>query len=411
MNYPGLSTARTVRSLGVCALAVLALALAFLFVSPAPEAHAVTKPAKAKITSIYSKSMSGMTVTWNEVANADGYQVRYSKKKSMSGAKKKTFSGTTGPITKLTSGKKYYVQVRAYTKSNGKKVYGSWSKKKSCSVTKISGSYLSYPSTLPLGSAFDFRAKITSNYAIKKVTGRILDANGKVVQTVTVEPNAKTYKVYNGAIDNGLSCAKLSAGTYKYQLIAYVHETHKYVVNKSFTVKAAGSPMKAGSTTTSAAITNTTVAKQIYNYCIKKGLTPAAAAAVCGNAQQESDFNSKLGSKTKGYGLFQMTDERYDNLVAYAKSVKKDKSDVTVQLDFLFMEPSGYTLNGTKYSSEWFGSYYKINGSKTTYAYWKTWKNVDMATEAFCECFERAGTPLMSNRIAYARAAYKAFAK
>ena len=101
-----------------------------------------------------------------------------------------------------------------------------------------------------------------------------------------------------------------------------------------------------------------------------------------------------------------MTETRYDALEAYAKSKGKPMSNIYVQLDFLFMEFSGYTLNGTKHYSEWFGSNYKINGSKTSVDYWKTWKNIDMATEAFCECYERAGKPLMNKRKAYARQAY-----
>ena len=46
-------------------------------------------------------------------------------------AKKSTTSKT---ISKLKSKKKYYVRIRAYKKSAGKKIYGAWSKTKTVKV-------------------------------------------------------------------------------------------------------------------------------------------------------------------------------------------------------------------------------------------------------------------------------------
>ncbi len=85
------------------------------------------KKASLKKLTVGKKSLK---VTFNKVSGAAGYQIRYSTKSDMSGAKTVTVSGTSKTIKKLTKKKQYYVQVRAYKKdSAGKKVYGKWSTK------------------------------------------------------------------------------------------------------------------------------------------------------------------------------------------------------------------------------------------------------------------------------------------
>ncbi|MEY8460037.1 BspA family leucine-rich repeat surface protein [Eggerthellaceae bacterium 24-137] len=84
----------------------------------------------------------GFTATWKKpsktaLKQTTGYQVRYSLKKSMKGAKSKTVKATstagkkcTLKVTKLKGGKKYYVQVRTYKKVGAKTYYSNWSKAK-----------------------------------------------------------------------------------------------------------------------------------------------------------------------------------------------------------------------------------------------------------------------------------------
>ena len=98
-----------------------------------PKATSVKKLKAAK---------RGFTVIWKKPSKAalkqtTGYQVRWSLKKSMKGAKTKTVKATTVAgkkctlkISKLKGGKKYYVQVRTYKKASGKTYYSSWSKAK-----------------------------------------------------------------------------------------------------------------------------------------------------------------------------------------------------------------------------------------------------------------------------------------
>lgn len=65
-----------------------------------------------------------------KVTGATGYQIKYSTNKKLKKAKTANLSASKKSLTikKLKSGKKYYFRVRAYTKVNGKKVYGKWSK-------------------------------------------------------------------------------------------------------------------------------------------------------------------------------------------------------------------------------------------------------------------------------------------
>ncbi len=68
-----------------------------------------------------------------------GYQVRYSLKKSMKGAKKLTVKGAkkaSAKVSKLKGNKKYYVQVRTYKKVGKKTYYSPWSKAKTVKTKK-----------------------------------------------------------------------------------------------------------------------------------------------------------------------------------------------------------------------------------------------------------------------------------
>lgn len=97
-----------------------------------PEAPTVEK---TKITSLKAGKKQ-LTVKWKKIKGT-GYQIQYSTKKNFS--KKsvitiKKASAVKRKITKLKSGKKYYVRVRAYKTVKGKEYYGEWSTVKSKKV-------------------------------------------------------------------------------------------------------------------------------------------------------------------------------------------------------------------------------------------------------------------------------------
>ena len=91
-------------------------------------------PAKPAVSSVISGKRS-LTVSFKKTTGASGYQIAYSTSQSSgykySDLNSKTFRKT---IIGLSSGKKYYVRVRAYKTINGKKYYGNYSAVKSVKV-------------------------------------------------------------------------------------------------------------------------------------------------------------------------------------------------------------------------------------------------------------------------------------
>ena len=87
-----------------------------------------SKPAIVKIKK-WSVKKNKLTVYFGKVKNASGYQFRYSTDaKFKRNLKHKDISAKTTK-TKFTlkkSSKKHYIQIRAYTKKNGQRIYGQW---------------------------------------------------------------------------------------------------------------------------------------------------------------------------------------------------------------------------------------------------------------------------------------------
>lgn len=83
---------------------------------------------RASKPSLSNKSGKAMTVKLAKVSKAEGYQIQYSVKSNMNGAKSVTTSSRSYIAKGLKLKKSYYVRARAYRKdSAGKKVYGDWS--------------------------------------------------------------------------------------------------------------------------------------------------------------------------------------------------------------------------------------------------------------------------------------------
>lgn len=73
---------------------------------------------------------------WKKVAGAKGYQLQYATSKKFKAKKTKSTTKTKYTVKKLKKKKTYYMRVRAYTISNGKKVYGKWSSVKKVKIKK-----------------------------------------------------------------------------------------------------------------------------------------------------------------------------------------------------------------------------------------------------------------------------------
>lgn len=149
-------------------------------------------------------------------------------------------------------------------------------------------------------------------------------------------------------------------------------------------------------------------------YALKSaGFSDIATAAVMGNIQVESGFDSAIiehGSGA-GFGLCQWTGGRRTALENYASSIGVEPSNLKVQLDFLLAEltPGGgangyasYQLGGTSSN--------RYDGNGYRYSDWKDSSSVSQATVAFMALFERpsykSSVNHMSDRISYAESFY-----
>lgn len=95
------------------------------------------KPKAVTMKSAKSAAAGAMTVSWNKVSGASGYQIVVGKNKSCTSGKKVknvSASNSSATITGLTKNTTYYAKVRAYQKVSGKTYYGAYSKVKSVKI-------------------------------------------------------------------------------------------------------------------------------------------------------------------------------------------------------------------------------------------------------------------------------------
>lgn len=90
------------------------------------------------------------------------------------------------------------------------------------------------PSKVKKGKSFTIRGTVKSNKKIKKVTVKILDSSGGVVQKASRKPNAKSFSIKK--LDSKIRFKKLKKGSYTYQVIATDTAQTLRLVNKQFTV-------------------------------------------------------------------------------------------------------------------------------------------------------------------------------
>ncbi|MBQ4529664.1 MAG: fibronectin type III domain-containing protein [Lachnospiraceae bacterium] len=96
----------------------------------------MTKPSKVKMTKV-STGKKNITLRWKKI-QASGYEIQCSTSKKFKRDVTKTIvkkSKKTATVKKLKNGKTYYVRIRAYSKVDGKKYYGTWSKVKKVDIT------------------------------------------------------------------------------------------------------------------------------------------------------------------------------------------------------------------------------------------------------------------------------------
>lgn len=135
----------------------------------------------------------------------------------------------------------------------------------------------------------------------------------------------------------------------------------------------------------------------IYNYMSRDGWTKEAICGLLGNIQQECDLdpfcwqNGIIGYVNTGYGLVQWTPStNYTNWASQkGYSLTDANENGNGQCENICTE--------TVSSGQW------IATSQYPYSFdqFKQLTNVELATRVFCANYERAGTPMMENRITY----------
>jgi hypothetical protein len=104
-----------------------------LYKSASKKITVTVKPGKIKFTTRERATKKGIRivkVNFKPQKNCDGYDVQISFKNSFKDIKSAKLKKTkkTVVFTKVTVGTKYYLRLRAYKKTAGKKTYGKWSK-------------------------------------------------------------------------------------------------------------------------------------------------------------------------------------------------------------------------------------------------------------------------------------------
>ena len=146
------------------------------------------------------------------------------------------------------------------------------------------------------------------------------------------------------------------------------------------------------------------VAQAVWTFFTGKGFTPQCTAGIMGNLQQESGMDpARLqsgGGKGRGICQWTVSEDRFKNMEALAKSRGKDWTDLQTQLDWLDMELQGKDPTTANLLKK------KVGG----YENFKRLTNINQACTVFEESFERAGKPMMEKRFAYAKQFYDKFA-
>lgn len=120
------------------------LAAGTILTTQATKAKTTPKPKKVSAIKLSSKKAGKATISW-KASKVKGltkqtYTVRYAYNKAMKNAKTKTVKAKKLNLSKLTQGKKLYVQIRTNAKYKNKTLHSKWSAKKTVTVKKTAAS-------------------------------------------------------------------------------------------------------------------------------------------------------------------------------------------------------------------------------------------------------------------------------
>lgn len=90
--------------------------------------YLITKPTISSIKNVGTQSLK---IKWTKQADCDGFEIKYATKKDFSNKKTKkinSYKKSSATLKNLTSGKKYYIRMRAFGSVDEKKYYSKFSK-------------------------------------------------------------------------------------------------------------------------------------------------------------------------------------------------------------------------------------------------------------------------------------------
>lgn len=168
-------------------------------------------PAKINVAQVTGlnqtdSSSTSVTVKWNAVKNATGYQILKYDESSKKYVAVATTSATSYTVKSLSFSKAYKLQVRAYIKVYTKTVYGAYS----AVLSAITGPDTVKTITQPSTSTTSYKLSWS---AVKGATG---------YRVYKYDSKTKSYKRLQDVTGTSITVSKLSAGkTDKYKIKAY----------------------------------------------------------------------------------------------------------------------------------------------------------------------------------------------
>lgn len=144
--------------------------------------------------------------------------------------------------------------------------------------------------------------------------------------------------------------------------------------------------------------------KKVWDSLIDEGYSAIQTASVMGTIAVESDFDARAESQEGDLkGLFLWTSARRKGLEAFAESKGKSWEDLDVQIEFLLAElkPEG--------GADGYANYQLIPYNGFSESDWTEPKDLETATLAFSNLFERPADKRFDRRIELAKRYYKMF--
>lgn len=151
-------------------------------------------------------------------------------------------------------------------------------------------------------------------------------------------------------------------------------------------------------------LTGSSNREKIWNFLRAKGCSEQCAAGIIGNLMQEAGTEVSPSCKQSGgpgRGICQWTynSDRWNSLMSVCNSMGVSWDSLEAQCSYMWQEMQNESTWKSKLKSN-----YGMSVSDFIAV-----TDIEKATKAFCTCFERAGTAVMTNRIKYANQTYQDF--